>query len=210
MQTFKRYLVTIIGFIIVGIAAAFTIKANIGIGAYDAVAKSISDITDIQVGTMTIVINTSCVVGQIIVLKKDFKLINLLQVPLSVLLGVVINFVYYNLLTFTFDSYILGIVMYTLASLVCAFGVSVVMAVNEVTLALEGFCLALSGLVHIDFAKLRQYADFLSIIIVIVLTLIFKIPFNIGLGTIIGAIIFGPAIGIYMKILVPLFKKAGI
>ncbi len=201
MKTLYKYLLTTLGFTIVGIACAFTIKANIGIGAYDAVAKSLSDITHIQVGTMTIIVNSSCVLGQILILKKDFKLLQILQVPMSILLGTVINFVYYNLLTFTLDSYILGIIMYILATLVVAFGVALVMSVNEVTLALEGFCLALTRIIPIDFAKLRQYADFLSIAIVVILTLCFQLQWSIGLGTIIGALIFGPILGIYMKLL---------
>ena len=94
--------------------------------------------------------------------------------------------------------------MYVLATLFIAFGVAIVMAVNEVTLALEGFCLALTRIIPKDFAKIRQYSDFLSLAIVTVLTLIFKLEWSIGLGTIIGAIIFGPVLGIYMKILEPI------
>lgn len=204
MKKIKSYILIIIGFIIVGIGAAFTIKANIGMGAYDAVAKSIADIVHMKIGTMAMIINSSCVVGQLIILKKEFKPVQILQVPLSVLLGTVINFVYYNLLTFEFNSFVGGIIMYVLATFVIAFGVAIVMAVNEVTLALEGFCLALTRIIHKDFSQLRQYADFISLGIVVVLTLCFKLQWSIGLGTIIGAIIFGPIIGIYMKILEPI------
>ena len=97
--------------------------------------------------------------------------------------------------------------MYVFATLFIAFGVAIVMAINEVTLALEGFCLALTRVINKDFAKIRQYSDFLSLAIVTVLTLIFKLEWSIGLGTIIGAIIFGPVLGVYMKILEPILGE---
>ena len=66
----KRYILIVIGFMIVGTACAFTLKANIGVGAWDSLAKSTSEITGLEVGTMGMIFNCSCVVGQIIILKK--------------------------------------------------------------------------------------------------------------------------------------------
>ena len=67
----KKIIWIIIGVILVGVGAATTMKANIGIGAYDSVAKSLSDATGIEVGTMGIVTNCLCVLGSLILLKKE-------------------------------------------------------------------------------------------------------------------------------------------
>ncbi len=206
-KTMKRYLLIIIGFMIVGTGAAFTLKANVGIGAWDALAKSTSDIIHLEVGTMGMIFNCSCVVGQIIILRKKFKPIQLLQIPFSILLGTVINFVLYDLLVFNFDTFIGGIIMYVIASIVCAFGVSIVMVLDEVTFALEGFCMAITSLIDKKFHVIRQLADVLSVLVVVILTLIFDIPWSIGVGTIIGMLIFGPLLGIFMKLLKPILKK---
>ncbi|MEG0453423.1 MAG: hypothetical protein RR428_09355 [Coprobacillus sp.] len=206
-KNMKRYILIVLAFMIVGTGCAFTLKANVGIGAWDALAKSSSDIIHIEVGTMGIVFNCCCVLGQILILRKKFKLIQLLQVPLSVLLGVVINFVLYDLLVFPFDSFIGGIALYVAATMVCSFGVSIVMLLDEVTFALEGFCMAITTIVPIKFHVSRQLADVLSIIVIIALTLIFSIPWSIGVGTIIGMLIFGPSLGIFMKLFKPILKK---
>lgn len=206
-KSIKRYILIVLGFMIVGITCAFTLKANIGVGAWDALAKSSSDIFGIEVGTMGIVFNCSCVVGQMIILRKKFKPIQLLQVPLSVLLGVVINFVLYEVLTFEFNSFVGGILMYIAGSTVCAFGVSIVMLLDEVTFALEGFCMALTNVISAKFHVVRQGADILSVIVVVILTLIFKISWSIGVGTIIGMLTFGPTLGIFMKLFKPILKK---
>lgn len=203
----KRYILIVLAFMIVGTGCAFTVKANVGIGAWDALAKSTSDIASIAVGTAGMIFNCSCVLGQIIVLRKDFKLIQLLQIPLSVVLGIVVNFVYYNLLVFPFDSFIGGVIMYTLATEVCAFGVSIVMLLDEVTFALEGFCMALTRILPFKFSSIRQAVDVITIIVIFILTYLFHIPLSVGVGTIIGMLIFGPSLGIFMKLFKPILKK---
>lgn len=197
----KKYMIVVFGFIIVGIGAAFTLKANVGVGAWDALAASLSYISGIEVGTVGMVCNISCVFGQMLILKKDFKPIQLLQIPLSVLLGMVINFVLYDILVFPFNSFVGGIIMCVIATEVCAIGVSLVMVLDEVTFALEGFCDALTKVIPLEFHKIRQWADVLSFLAIVVITLLNDIPWSIGIGTIISMVIFGPSLGVYMKVL---------
>lgn len=209
-KAIKRYILIVLAFMTVGTACAFTLKSGIGVGAWDAMAKSVSDLIHIEVGTMGMIFNCSCVVGQILILRKKFRWIQLLQIPLSVLLGTVINFVFYELLVFEFQSFLGGIFMYMLASTVCAFGVSIVMLLDEVTFALEGFCMALTELMSVKFHIIRQSADVLSVLVVVILTLIFDISWSIGVGTILGMLTFGPTLGIFMKIFKPILKKQGL
>lgn len=206
-KNIKRYILIVVGFMIVGTGCAFTLKANVGVGAWDSLAKSTSDIIGIEVGTAGIIFNSCCILGQIFILKKKFRLVQLLQLPLSILLGIVINFVLYTLLVFPFDSMIGGIIMYIIASTVCAFGVSIVMLLDEVTFALEGFCMALTNVMPVKFHVIRQTVDVLSILVVVVLTLTLHIPWSIGIGTIIGMLTFGPTLGIFMKLFKPILKR---
>ena len=68
------------------------------------------------------------------------------------------------------------------------------MLLDEVTFALEGFCMALTNVISAKFHIVRQGADILSVIAVVILTLIFKISWSIG-------------VGIFMKIFKPILKK---
>lgn len=193
----------VLGFIIVGIGFAFTLKANVGVGAWDALSASLYSLSGIEVGTVGMILNIVCVFGQMIILKKDFKVIQLLQIPLSVLLGLVINYVLYEILVFPFDSFIGGIVMYIVSTEICVIGVALIMVLDEVTFALEGFCDALTKVIPFQFPVVRQFADIVSFGIIVILTLVTQIPWSIGIGTIIGIVIFGPSLGIFMK----LFQK---
>lgn len=194
----------VLGFIIVGIGFAFTLKANVGVGAWDALSASLYSLSGIEVGTVGMILNIGCVFGQMIILKKDFKVIQLLQIPLSVLLGLVINYVLYEILVFPFDSFIGGIVMYIVSTEICVVGVALIMVLDEVTFALEGFCDALTKVIPFRFPVVRQFADIVSFGIIVILTLVTQIPWSIGIGTIIGMVIFGPSLGVFMK----LFQKA--
>lgn len=203
----KRYILVVLGILIVGCGASFTLKSGIGVGAWDALAKTLSDIAGIEVGTMGMLFNCLCVLGQIVILRKNFKWIQLMQIPVSILLGTVINFVFYKLLVFPFNSFIGGLIMFILASTFCAFGVALVMLVDEVTFALEGFCNSLITIIPVKFHIIRQAADVISVAFVVVLTLIFNLSWSLGVGTIIGMLTFGPTIGIFMKIFKPILMK---
>lgn len=88
-----------------------------------------------------------------------------------------------------------------------AFTVAVIMLLDVVTFALEGACMAISNKLGFKFHVFRQVVDILCIIISIILALIFDVPLAIREGTLIGMLIFGPIMGIFMKLLKPIFKK---
>lgn len=180
----KKIFWIVVGAILVGGGAALTMKANVGIGAYDSVAKSISDATGLEVGTMGILTNCLCVFGSLCILRKEFGIKQILQVPFSILLGTVINFVYYELLTFPFSSFIGGILLYIVGQVIVALGVAFVMIINEITFALEGFCDALTRYIPIPFSTMRQLADVVSVIITVIMKFTLDLPWAIGIGTI--------------------------
>ena len=115
----KKMLLTMLMIILLSVGASLTIKAAIGIGAWDALAQSISNITNIKIGTMGMILNIACIGIQAIVLKKEFGIKHLAQIGVSVLLGFSINFVYYNLLgKIEINSYIINLLLFILIKLV--------------------------------------------------------------------------------------------
>lgn len=201
----KKYIVIIFGFIMVGFGSALTVRAGVGMGAWDAAAKSVADIFAVEVGTASMLFNIICVLGQFVILRKNFHLIQLLQIPFSILLGMIINYVAYDLYTFQADSLISGLLLYLLANTISALGVAMVMLVNKIPFALEGFCMAISRIFPIRFHIIRQFADILSLTVVFLFTYLFSIPLSVGVGTVMGMLIFGPSLGLFMKVLKPIF-----
>ena len=86
-QFAKHLLIEIAGLILVAIGAAGIMKVALGTGAYDALALSISSITAIEVGTVGLIGNCICIAIQILMLRKKYRLMFLLQIPVSFLMG---------------------------------------------------------------------------------------------------------------------------
>ena len=210
MKNIKRYIALVILVSLAGCGAALSLKAAIGVSAWDALTQTFSDFIHIKVGTMGMILNCSCIVGQIIILKKDFKPIQLLQAVVSIILGSVINFMLYEVYTFELTAYWQNIALLILAYIIMSVLVGAVMTLNIVTFALEGLCMALERVTPFEFAKIRQAVDVISIILCFILSFTLKLPLAVREGTVIGMIMFAPLMGKFMEIEKPLFRKWGL
>ncbi|MFO8069399.1 MAG: hypothetical protein R6U02_05365 [Alkalibacterium sp.] len=195
----------------VALAITFMLKASVGLGPFDALIQSLSLLSGIRIGTVSMILNLSCVIGQLIILKKDFGFNRLLQIPLSILIGVLVNYFYYNLFaSVEFNSYVISLIIFILALVLAIFSVSMVMMLNLVTFPIESFCMVLSKKVPLKFAVIRQIADILFVVISVALTLIFGLVPSVREGTIIGMLIFGPLMGFFIEKVHPVLSKRGI
>ena len=172
----RAYVLLILLIVMVGMELAILVKMDTGVGPWDAMALSFSFLTGIKMGTVAIICNFLCVLGQIILLKKEFKKINFLQIPISMLLGYSINFfVYVVFKNMTFSNYIFRITTNIIVLVSIAFTMGAIVVLGLPTFALEGFCSAIHVKTGIPFAKFRQWIDFFCVGLVIVLTLVFPI-----------------------------------
>ncbi|MFR2445391.1 MAG: hypothetical protein ACLS7Y_01570 [Thomasclavelia spiroformis] len=111
---------------------------------------------------------------------------------------------------FTINTYWMNVGLLILGYIVSAFAVGMVMVLDIVTFALEGACMAVSGVTGKKFHVLRQGVDVVSILLVIIIVIITDVPLAVREGTIIGMFLFGPMMGIFMKLQKPVFKKFGL
>ena len=207
MKVVKRYLALIIIVACTGFACALALKASVGVGAWDASAQALSNLLHIKVGTMGMVLNCSCVLGQIVILRKKFRPIQLLQVLVSIVLGNVVNIVLYDLLTFEINSYFMSLCLIIVAYILSSLFVGAIMVLDLVTFPLEGLCMALESVLPFTFSQIHQAVDVICIALGILLTLIFKAPLAVREGTVIGMLLFAPLMGWFMKVEKPLFKQ---
>lgn len=201
-----RYTLILIGYVIAGAAIAFDMRINIGVGPWDALSKVISEWVNVKVGTIGIIMNCACIFIQMIILKKDFKKIQIMQIPFSFILGMITNFIFYRL-NLNIESLYLRIPLFLLGSSICALGVAIVMLADRITFGLEGMCMAVADTYHQKFSVMRQSVDIISLVITVFLTLMFHLEWTIGIGTIISTFYFGPVLGFFMKLLNPMVKR---
>lgn len=204
MQQIKRFSLMMMSMVFVAFAASLTIKAAIGLAAWDAIAQSVSHLSAIKVGTIGMIFNISCVVGQIVLLKRSFPKRQLLQIPVSILLGVLINYFYYTIFApMTLDNYVITLVIFFIGTVLASFAVSMVMVLNIITFPLEGFCMAIAEKSRHTFAFIRQMVDVLAVLVSLALTFSFSVPLTVREGTVIGMLIFAPLMGFFISKLQP-------
>lgn len=197
--------------VLVALGISLMLKAAVGVGAFDAMTQSVSRLSGIRIGTVAMLFNLIFVAGQLAVIKGKFGLGQLLQIPLVILIGMLVNFFYYDLLApFEFQSYLLSLAVFLVAIVMASFSVSVVTALNLVTFPIESFCMVLSKKITLKFSTIRQLFDVICIGVSLGLTFLFGMDSSVREGTVIGMLLFGPLMGFFISRIHPLVEKAGV
>ena len=197
---------TILGILLVYAAVAFAIKAGVGVLPVDAAIASIAEVIHVKVGTFSMLFHGSFFIGQIIIEKKDFRKTELLQILYVTLGGSVLNFFLYTVLkNVTFSLYPVRVFVCIAAFIVSAFGCTMVLETHQMRTPMEGFIQMVAERIGTTMGKLRQKIDIVLVLISLALTLIFGAQLQLREGTIIAALIFGPAMDFWKK---TVFSKA--
>ncbi len=206
----KKIIVLFLSIILVSFSVSIILKSAIGVGAWLAFSQTASDLMAIKVGTFSMFMNITCVVAQII-LRKEIKVTLILQVFLAVILGMLINLFYYNILgNWMISSYIMKIFFYFIGTISVAFAIGTVTAQNFISFPLEGLCMEIANKLNRPFGKIRQMVDVITIAGVLLLVVFFDGLMTIREGTVIGMIIFGPLLDLYMRYIKPIMIKFNI
>jgi len=196
----KKILRTVLGILLVYGSVAFAIKAGIGVLPVDAAITSIATLIGMKVGTFSMLFHGSFFLGQIAIEKKDFRKTELLQLLYITLGGTVLNFFLYTVLrNVTFGAYPVRLIVCVLAFLVSAFGCTMVLETHLMRTPMEGCIQMIAERIGTTMGKLRQKIDIVLVIISVAITLIFKQDWTLREGTIIAALIFGPAMDFWKK-----------
>jgi uncharacterized protein len=189
----------LIGVSLISIGIALMNKSGLGQTAYSGFATALGQVTHIKSGTVLILFNMSCVIGQIILLGKAFHKLQWLQVIVAYLSGLMVNFWIYDFsLTSTYvpADYFTQWILTILGIIVISLGVGIVMASETIKMPLEAFVLVISKRSQQSFSKLRTLVDVISILLGVLLVLIFHLSFEtLREGTWISMVLLGTSMG---------------
>ncbi|MCC8097111.1 MAG: DUF6198 family protein [Eubacterium sp.] len=91
-KQFKRYLFLIAGLFIMAFGVAFSIKAGLGTSPISSVPYVLSEATPLTVGNITILMHCFFILLQIIILRRKYKPVQLLQLAVAVVFGYMTDF----------------------------------------------------------------------------------------------------------------------
>ena len=199
----KRYVLFIFGLFFAAIGVAFTKHGELGVSPISSVANVLScKFRAFSLGTWLIIWNCILIVGQIVVLRKNFQLIQLLQVPLSFLFGRFTDFGMWIVAGGPTPNYFIRLVMVLTGVIILGFGISLSVTANVILNSGEAFVKAISDTSNKEFGNVKIAFDVTCVILAVVLSLIFFDFSIVGTreGTVISALLTGFVVKLFLKI----------
>lgn len=198
----KRYILFIISLFFAALGVAFTKHGELGVSPISSVANVMNHKFDsLSLGTWLIIWNCVLIVGQIVILRKKFQPIQLLQVPLSFLFGWFTDIGMWIVSFIPANSYPLRLIMVIAGIVILGFGISLAVIANVIMNSGEAFVKAISDTIHKEFGNVKIAFDVICVILALTLSLIF---FNFSIvgtreGTIISAFLTGIVVKFFSK-----------
>ena len=202
-----RYILLLVGLLFSGIGVAITRRGELGVSPISSVANIISlRFSAVSFGTWLFIWNCMLVLGQALLLRKDFKLFQLLQIPLSVLFGWFTDFGVWIAHFIPNNFYPVRLLLVLIGTAILGFGISLSVMANVLMNAGEAFVKALSDKTHYAFGNVKIVFDISCVILSVLLSLLL-FPFQI-LGAREGTAIAALCTGLAVKFFQSLVEKS--
>lgn len=190
-----------IGLFVMTIGIALSVKSNLGVSPVSSIPYTITCVWGLEMGKATILFHVILVLIQLLLLRKNFKPTQLLQIPVGVVFGYFTTFCNY-MVSFlpTPQNLVIRIIMLLLSTVFIAFGIFLYLPANLIPLAGEGCMQAVSSVTHIEFSKVKIGFDCMMVFVsaVTCLAILHNLG-SVGIGTMIAAVLVGTVVGIITK-----------
>lgn len=193
----KRYILFVISLFFCGVGVAFTKHAELGVSPISSVFNVISIKFDfISFGSWLIVSNCVLILGQIILLRRKFKPIQFVQIPLSVLFGYFTDLGLAVVCHIPNGNYGVKLLLVAAGIIFIGFGIALGVIADVILNSGEAFVKALAEVTKKDFGTVKIIFDVSWVAFSIVLSLLLFDGKLLGTreGTVISAVFVGIAV----------------
>ena len=142
MNKLKRYILFLIRLFINSLGVSLVTKANL-VHPISSIPYVLSLNFPLTLGNFTIIFSLLLIILQIIILRKNFKLENILQIPVSIVFGYFIDFTMYLLVWINPQHYFIKLIALIIGCIVLGFGVYIEILADVVMLPGESFVRAI-------------------------------------------------------------------
>ena len=192
METLKRYLIFLVGLFVNSLGVSLITKANLGTSPISSIPYVLSLNFPFTLGNFTIFFSIFLIVLQLIILRKNFKLEHILQIPVSIIFGYFIDL---TMILFSWvnpEAYIMKIVYLLIGCLILGVGVYMEVLADVVMLPGESFVRAIVLTWKTNFGTTKICFDVSMSVIAAVLSFVFAGRLDgVREGTVIAALLVG-------------------
>lgn len=196
----KRYMLLIVALFIIAMGTALAAKARLGTTPISSVPLVLSLGLPWSMGKITIAMQMTFVALQILILRREYQPVQLLQLAAGFVFGYFTDFAL-NLISYMqIHSYFVQWLVCIASIFIVALGVSLEIEANVVMLAGEGLVKAIAQKTHRDFGKMKIYFDSTLVIISVIASIYMFHELNgVREGTIAASLLVGNAVSYYNK-----------
>ena len=192
METLKRYLIFLVGLFVNSLGVSLITKVNLGTSPISSIPYVLSLNFPFTLGNFTIFFSIFLIVLQLIILRKNFKLEHILQIPVSIIFGYFIDFTMILLSRVNPEEYIMKIVYLLIGCLILGVGVYMEVLADVVMLPGESFVRAIVLTWKTNFGTSKICFDVSMSVIAAVLSCVFAGRLaGVREGTVIAALLVG-------------------
>jgi len=207
-----RFLVRIavycLGLLLLAFGVAISVNSNLGVSPVNSLPYVISRIVNMQLGTCVTVVFCSYIALQVLILRREFQIVNLLQILFSTLFGYFVDFAKWTIGDFALPGYVGRLGMLAVSILFIALGILLYMDVQLVPMPMEGLTAAVAKKLGKPFPTMKTIIDCIVVASGIVLCFVFLGRLDgIREGTVITAVVTGKIIALLRKPLSPVIQK---
>ena len=192
MEKLKRYLIFLVGLFVNSLGVSLITKANLGTSPISSIPYVLSLNFPFTLGNFTIFFSIFLIVLQLIILRKNFKLEHILQIPVSIIFGYFIDL---TMILFSWvnpEAYIMKIVYLLIGCLILGVGVYMEVLADVVMLPGESFVCAIVLTWKTNFGTTKICFDVSMSVIAAVLSFVFAGRLDgVREGTVIAALLVG-------------------
>lgn len=192
MEKLKRYLIFLVGLFVNSLGVSLITKANLGTSPISSIPYVLSLNFPFTLGNFTIFFSIFLIVLQLIILRKNFKLEHILQIPVSIIFGYFIDL---TMILFSWvnpEAYIMKIVYLLIGCLILGVGVYMEVLADVVMLPGESFVRAIVLTWKTNFGTTKICFDVSMSVIAAVLSFVFAGRLSgVREGTVIAALLVG-------------------
>ena len=192
MEKLKRYLIFLVGLFVNSLGVSLITKANLGTSPISSIPYVLSLNFPFTLGNFTIFFSIFLIVLQLIILRKNFKLEHILQIPVSIIFGYFIDLTMILFFWVNPEAYIMKIVYLLMGCLILGVGVYMEVLADVVMLPGESFVRAIVLTWKTNFGTTKICFDVSMSVIAAVLSFVFagKLA-GVREGTVIAALLVG-------------------
>ena len=191
-ELIRRYLFFIAGLFVNALGVSLITKASLGTSPISSLPYVLSLFTPLTVGTATIAMHVTLILLQILLLRRNYDPIQLIQLPVALVFGTLTDAAVWAIQGISVQGYAARWLVCAVGILLVGVGVSFEVTANVVTLAGEGMVLAVCRAFGTPFPKTKVGFDVTLVLIASVLSLLFLHRLEgVREGTVAAAILVG-------------------